>query len=117
MSFSALSWSVELSSGKTLTPSSADYFNVETADGKARLVWRGEAEVGLTLTVSGDSLKTKLDVKSDTGAIKRVIYPIYEGIEQLEDDRLLLPWQNGLEICDPIHTLLGDNVGIAFWMG
>ena len=117
MSFSALSWSVELSSGKTLTPSSADYFNVETADGKARLVWRGEAEIGLTLTVFGDSLKTKLDVKSDTGAIKRVIYPIYEGIVPLRDDRFLLPWQNGIEIKDVLHTLLGDETGIRFWMG
>ena len=115
--FRGMGWSVELADKTLVTKESGLKFSYGYS-GELRLAWEG---CGISVTIAifcEDSLlKTKIWVDSDTQPITRVNYPIYKNVKKLDGDSLLLPWQNGLIINDPIKNLIAPEKKIRFWMG
>jgi len=114
---SLLAFEVEPFDKTLLTVSDMSEFSYDVGE-HAKLLWRGSGITAtLTLFVDGGILKSSLSVSTDGKGISRVYYPIYEGVRELPDDRILLPWQNGLEVKRPIKNLLAPDKRVAFWMG
>ena len=59
------------------------------------------------------------EVKADGTFINKVNFPVFGSIQRLSeaDDCLLLPWQNGWIIRDPVNTLLKHDGDIHFAVG
>lgn len=115
--FKRLAWEIELADKSVITLDTSLEFSYKCTD-KLSMLWQGSGvAVEMTFFVADNLLKSNISVKSDDIAINRVYYPIYEGVKKLSDDELLLPWQNGLSIKDPLKNLVAPNKKPEFWMG
>ena len=115
--FKRLAWEVELADKSVISLDTPLKFSYEYSD-KLLMLWQGDGvAVETTFFVVDNLLKSSISVKHDNKSINRVYYPIYEGVKKLSDDRLLLPWQNGFEVKDPIKNLIAPDKKAAFWMG
>jgi hypothetical protein len=115
--FSALSWSVEFADKSVIVPCGEMQFSYENKNGLTLLWQSPEVRVSLRMFSAEGMLKSSISVASAKKAISRIYYPVYEGVNQLCDDELLLPWQNGLSIKNPIQNLISEDISISFWMG
>lgn len=138
-------WKVQTAKG-WLDIASMERFRFECCGAMLKLYWENaEALVTVTLrteTVSGTSetvskydklrMNINVDLKADnsqcsagsnagahTGinAVNRVQFPIIEGLKFAQEDYLLVTWQNGSLIKNPIDSLLCKGEQIPFWMG
>ncbi|MDR0405814.1 MAG: DUF6259 domain-containing protein, partial [Clostridiales bacterium] len=118
-------WNIEVTeqSGevKTYTASDMRTFDFCVRGNRLELFWRGrDLTVRAAVVCEGEALRFRVAVASDGAGINRVVYPVFGGISPIagrgEEDTLLLPWQNGVLIKDPAHTLL-RNTELPFWMG
>lgn len=117
LEFSSLTWRLELADKSAIAPDSGMEFSYEYAD-SLTLSWHGcGASVKLTLFKDGDDLKSTMSASSDNIGISRVYYPLYNAVKKLPDDVLMLPWQNGLTVKNPLENLLAPEKSIRFWMG
>jgi hypothetical protein len=117
IAFSELGWMVELADKTQVTKKCGLVFSYEHSD-VLSLNWKNEdISVAVTIFSEDGMLKSKIKVDSDAQPITRVNYPLYVGVKQLDGDRLLLPWQNGLIVKDPIKNLIAPEKKIRFWMG
>ena len=117
MDFSSLSWAIELSDGTRVTKKDGFAFSYESAE-ELVLLWRGKSiSVTLTLFCVGGMLKSRIKVDSASKSINRVYYPLYENVAARDGDSLVIPWQNGLAVTDPIKNLITPDKAVRFWMG
>lgn len=117
LNLSRLGWKIEFADKSELTEQSGFGFSYNYADG-LRLCWKSSDIYVFTDVFCDDELlKFKIEIKSSKKAINRVHYPIYDRIEKLREDALVIPWQNGLEVKDPINNLLLSKTKVPFWMG
>ena len=115
--FSSLAWAVELSDGTRVTKKDGFEFSCESSDALT-LTWDGKyMSVTLTLFSEGGMLKSKIKVDSRAKSINRVYYPLYEDVRAKAGDSLVIPWQNGLAVKDPIKNLITPDKDVRFWMG
>jgi len=115
--FSNLSWAVELSDGTRVTKNDGFLLSFDCSE-RLVLTWSNEdLSVVLTLFSKGGMLKSKIKVDSREKAINRVYYPIYGDVCANDGDSLVVPWQNGLVVKDPIKNLLTPDKDVRFWMG
>lgn len=88
------------------------------------LCWQN-TEYRVTVTVGGKDSGLKWAIKAESftkgNGIYKVIFPIIGEIEAIsengENDYLVLPWQTGWLIRNPVNTLLNKNADIPFWAG
>jgi len=115
--FSALTWKVQLADKRELTADCGMEFSYTCSD-ELTFSWHGcGVKVSLKLFTVADELKSSISVSSENIGISRVYYPIYKDVKRLPGDVLMLPWQNGLTIKNPLTNLLAPDKHIRFWMG
>ena len=114
---SALTWRIQLSDKSEISTDSGMTFSYNYSD-SLTLSWHGcGVNVELSLFTEGNDLKSSIKASSDALGISRVYYPLYNGVKKLPNDVLMLPWQNGLIVKDPLKNLLAPEKSIRFWMG
>lgn len=84
------------------------------------LQWiKEDIRVKVTIAEAGGKLKMHIFAAGGRRALNRIHFPVYEGIEKItqKDDYLILPWQNGFLIKNPVDNLLNTEKEVPFWMG
>ena len=108
---------------RAVAPSPAFTFTHYAKSGTLHLLWeKPGTKVEVRIWNLEGQMAMKIAVVLPEGeALGRVRFPILGGLPTLSengaDDRLLLPWQNGFVIRDPLHTLLDKQEALPFWCG
>jgi len=99
-------------------------FEYQSDKNTLQLHWYSQLlHVHVTLVNSNDEITWHIQITSSLEECKiyKVKFPIIGSIPPISRDRktdyLLLPWQNGWVIRDPVHTLLNKAEEIPFWLG
>ncbi len=111
-------WSIQSVNGE-ISISDMNRFNAIDYKNILKLFWEGEsAKVVVTLKAETEKIRWQINVDLLNGnAINKVQFPIIEGMNFSKENYLLVTWQNGTIIKNPIEALLSKNKQIPFWMG
>ncbi|MDD2392507.1 MAG: DUF6259 domain-containing protein [Eubacteriales bacterium] len=99
-------------------------FNYNYIQSGFRLIWSCDT-FEVTVNITGRANRFLFDISvttlSNKYSIYEVVFPIIKGLKPIdgngEEDYLVLPWQNGLLINDPIHSLISKEEPRVFWSG
>ena len=111
-------WSIQTNSGELGICDMAD-FHIDESRNAVNLCWSCDAAKVIVTLKRGDADKIYMNIRTEVAgdAIRRVKFPIFEGLKFEGDNYLLMPWQNGHLIKNPVDTLLCKNAEVPFWMG
>lgn len=112
-------WLVETANGK-LTIDDMTQFNCERYENRLKLIWHSEAASVYVAVKEGDSGKINMNISIDThgaAALNEVVFPIIEGLRFDTDNHLLITWQNGRIIKNPVDNFLCKGHDVPFWVG
>lgn len=112
-------WKIEKSDLSVLTLDDMSVFHYSASE-HLELQWE-KADIRVKIRFLEEQNKLKMHISAVTGneTIRRIHFPVYEGIEKISenDDYLVLPYQNGFLIRNPIDNLLNTEAEVPFWMG
>lgn len=112
-------WSVQTKT-KEIGIADMEQFRAEDYAGVLKLFWKSaEAEVIVTLR-EGEDWKIRWNINVEVygeNAVSKVQFPILEGLNFEEENYLLITWQNGHLIKNPVDTFLSKGEEVFFWMG
>ena len=54
---------------------------------------------------------------TDQTPVEQVLFPVFEGLTFEQEEYLLLPYQNGTLLKNPVENLFQKNVEVPFWLG
>ena len=120
-------WKLSVKKGRNInevTINDSMDFYYESNDTSLNLYW-GSDDYRVKVTLSEEDCKVKwcIDVESlkKENGIYKVIFPIFGRIKVISpggvNDYLVLPWQNGFLIKNPLKTFLDKADDIPFWAG
>ncbi len=83
------------------------------------LNWSGQGiRVTVRLVLVSETVRWKIFVDmTDQTPAEQVLFPVLEGLTFGQEEYLLLPYQNGTLIKNPVENLFKKNVEIPFWLG
>ena len=111
-------WQVDTGS-KTLGIEDMQRFSGQVDANVLQLVWESEA-ARVTVSVSADEenkLRWNLQTELSQGAVGKVEFPIFEGLRFDTDNELIVTWQNGRILKNPVENFLCKDLQVPFWMG
>ncbi|MBE7030413.1 MAG: hypothetical protein E7409_03165 [Ruminococcaceae bacterium] len=112
-------WSVQTKEGE-LGIADMTRFRYETYDGVIELFWENDiAKVGVTVKNGGDG-KFRWRINADLfggEVVRRVKFPILQGMNFDTENYLLITWQNGRILRNPVDTFLCKGLEVPFWVG
>lgn len=111
-------WKIETADKKVLTTEDMTNFSYSLSK-ELNFCWSNE-KVRVNVKIFEEDFKLKMNINtvSYDKALSRIVFPIYNAIEKISDeDYLVLPWQNGFLIKNPIDNLLNTDKEVPFWMG
>ncbi len=116
--FSGL-WKIEAESG-VLEIKDMTSFRHEAYSDMLKLFWENEKAV-VTVTLRSEECgkiywSMNVDLKGEN-TVGKVIFPIFEGLRFENEDYLLVGYQNGTLLKNPVDSLLSKDEQIPFWMG
>lgn len=84
-----------------------------------KLHWRGK---GILVTVqlisAEETVRWRIFVEmADKTPLEQVQFPILEGLTFNQEEYLLLPYQNGTLLKNPVENLFQKRVEVPFWLG
>lgn len=84
-----------------------------------KLNWSGSGiKVTVQLVLVRETARWKIFVDMvDKTPIEQVQFPILDGLTFGQDEYLLLPYQNGVLLKNPVENLFKKNVEVPFWLG
>ena len=112
-------WRVEAGS-QTLEISHMQKFYYQQYEGVLKLIWEKEnAQVIVTVNRGAEhKLRWNLQVQLSSGdTVGKVHFPIFEGLRFTQENNLILTWQNGRILQNPVETFLCKGLQVPFWMG
>ena len=111
-------WKVETGS-QTLEIGDMQWFYYEQYETVLKLFWEGEkAQVIVTVSRDTEKLRWNLQVQLPIGdTVGKVHFPIFEGLRFTEDNNLIVTWQNGRILKNPVDNFLCKGLQVPFWMG
>lgn len=114
-------WKIETAENPFITIEDMDAFSYTFSEPKCLvLIWqKDQFRVKVTFREEAQQLKMHIFAGGGTHTLERIHFPIYNGIEKIttKNDYLVLPWQNGFLIKNPIDNLLNTENKVPFWMG
>ena len=112
-------WSVQTKEGE-LGIADMTEFRHECYDGVIKLFWANDiAKVGITVK-NGEDGKLRWRINADVfggEVVRRVKFPILEGLNFDTENYLLITWQNGHLVKNPVDTFLCKGLEVPFWVG
>ena len=80
-------------------------FSGEVLDNVLHLVWENEAaRVAVTLRAEEDKLYWNLQTELSQASVGKVEFPIFEGLRFTTDNELIVTWQNGRILKNPVEN-------------
>lgn len=120
-SFTALPsklWQVE-TAGKLLRIADMQDFSSKTYANALHLIWQSK-DARVIVAVSNDEenkLRWNIQAELDNGTVGKVEFPIFEGLRFDTDNDLIVTWQNGRLLHNPVENFLSKGLQVPFWMG
>lgn len=115
----SITWDIEKGDNQVISPKDMTSFTYECKNDELKMYWKSDKDnVNVNIRYEDDFLKMKINVDTkDT--LRRIRFPKYNSISKIteKDDKLVLPYQQGFLINDPIENLLKSRKDVAFWMG
>lgn len=111
-------WSIHTTQGN-LTINDMDRFYVQSYDGVRKLFWENDA-TKICVTVRAKDGKIRWNINAEVlgdNAISKVQFPILEGLNFDSDNYLLITWQNGHLLKNPIDGLLSRGEKVQAYVG
>lgn len=112
-------WKIHTTAGE-LTIDDMDRFYVQSYDGVRKLFWENDsAKVCVTVCVAERKIRWNINVEifDDNTAIGKVMFPVLEGLKFENDNYLLITWQNGHLLKNPIEGLLSRGEKVQSYVG
>ena len=111
-------WQVE-AGGKTLEIGDMTRFYYTRYPDALKLFWENDAaQVIVTVCPDGEKLRLNLQVQLFRGnTVGKVHFPIFEGLRFDTDNELIITWQNGRVLKNPVDNFLCKGLQVPFWMG
>lgn len=120
-------WKVEVRNGDNTIEVTAfdklEFYDV-LKESSLELIWKNECFcIKVTIDIEDSKFKWGIHVESflEEHRINKIIFPVIENIKTIsvggENDYLVLPWQNGWLIRNPINTFFNDKEDKPFWSG
>ncbi|MBE7031314.1 MAG: hypothetical protein E7409_07860 [Ruminococcaceae bacterium] len=112
-------WSVQVKEGE-LTIADMTAFRHECYEGVLKLFWESHAAKVCVIVKNGEDGKLRFRIMTEVfggEAVRRVRFPILEGMKFDTENYLLLTWQNGRILKNPVDTFLCKGVDVPFWVG
>ena len=127
MEFSKSIWNVETGNGDAYVEQSItdmSEFNYSLHESMLEMIWSNEnIRVTVNISAAGGDFKWNITAESlaEGEYISKVVFPVLGGIKQFKKaqsgDYLLLPWQNGCLVKNPLETLLSEKTEMPFYYG
>ncbi|MBR7142123.1 MAG: hypothetical protein IKD06_01140 [Clostridia bacterium] len=112
-------WRLQTREGMLL-PEDMEKFSYALTSDCLQLCWT-DSRATVTVTVcDGKDSKLRWRIKAETGesdSLSRVCFPVLTGLSFEEDNYLLIPWQNGHLIKNPVENFLRKKLSLPFWLG
>jgi len=104
---------------RTYTIADMEHFTYTDTPKILKLNWSGKGiQVAVQLVLTRETVRWKIFVDmTDKTPLEQVIFPVLEGLTFGQEEYLLLPYQNGTLLKDPVENLFKKNVEIPFWLG
>ena len=127
MKFSKSIWNIETGNGDTNREyqiADMSEFTYTSNESALEFIWSNE-NMRVAVNISASDGGFKWNITAETLAageyIKKVVFPVLGGIKQFEkaenSDYLLIPWQNGSLVKNPVETLLNEKTEMPFYYG
>jgi len=119
--FTALSsklWQVEAGE-KILEIDRMQKFSSQRYENMLHLIWESsDARVIVAVSAEEENkLRWNLQTELYTGTVGKVEFPIFEGLRFTQDNELIVTWQNGRILKNPVENFLCKGLQVPFWMG
>lgn len=110
-------WSIQTTVGE-LTISDMASFRYEEYSDNIKLIWDSETAKVTVGVLLGEDDKIRMNIRTEVfnGAVRRVKFPIIEGLNFKDDNYLLIAYQNGHLMKNPVDVFLSKGVEVPFWM-
>lgn len=111
-------WQVE-NGGRMLGIDDMQHFSSQVNGNMLRLRWEsGDARIIVTVCADKENkLRWNIQAELHSGAVGKVEFPIFEGLRFKEDNELIVTWQNGRILKNPVENFLCKGLQVPFWMG
>lgn len=110
-------WEVKSTTG-TYSISDSKQFCYNKTEQALKLKWTGKGiSVCVTISKFDDGLRWSISADLADDAVEYVQFPILEGLRFERNDNLLVGWQNGHVIEDPIGSFLREGNRIPMFVG
>lgn len=111
-------WRVE-TEGKNLEIGDMETFSWQRYESTLKLVWKNTAgQVIVTVEAGeGEKLRWNMQVQLHGGSVGKVHFPILEGLRFETENNLIVTWQNGCMLQNPVENFLRKGLQVPFWMG
>lgn len=111
-------WKIETGNGQ-LQIDDMQRFSARQYDDALCLVWESEqAQVIVQISREDNKLRWNLQVQLPEGnTVGKVHFPVFEGLRFETDNELIVTWQNGRILQNPVENFLCKGLQVPFWMG
>ena len=112
-------WKIETGTQVLSIRDMARFYYEQYAD-VLKLYWEKDtAQVIVTVKAdAGEKFRWNLQVQLLVGGtVGKVHFPLFEGLRFTEENDLIITWQNGRILKNPVENFLCKGVQVPFWMG
>lgn len=111
-------WAVS-AADRTYTVADMETFSFTRTPRILKLHWQGRGiQVTVQLICAAETVRWKIFVDmTDKTPVEQVQFPIVEGLTFGGEAYLLLPYQNGTLLKNPVENLFQKQVEVPFWLG
>lgn len=111
-------WRID--TGKTLLSiDTMQRFFCNNSGDAMELIWENDqARVIVMVSADGEQkIHWNIQAELTDGAVGKVEFPIFEGLRFDTDNALIVTWQNGRILHNPVENFLCKGLQVPFWMG
>lgn len=111
-------WSIQTQDGE-IGISDMSGFRFERYADSIKLYWQSDAALVAVTVRCGADEKLRMNIRAEVfgDVVRRVKFPILEGLRFSNDNYLLIPYQNGHLMKNPVDVFLCKGAEVPFWMG
>lgn len=111
-------WSIQTKNGEIGIKNMSGFRFEKYAD-NLKLYWQSNAAAVMVTVQYGVDGKLRMNIRAEVvdSTISQVKFPVLEGLTFENDNYLLITWQNGHLVKNPVDSLLCKDREVPFWIG
>ena len=114
----SLLWRIDTGK-KVLDIDAMQQFSSRTYGDSLYLIWESrEGKIIVKLAADeAQKIRWSIQVALNDGAVGKVEFPVFQGLRFDTDNELIVTWQNGRILHNPVENFLRKGLQVPFWMG